>query len=249
MTTYCLAVRLGDLYSVACNCPSCVDARHAAAVGVPEYSKSLYPQDSQEDNTVQSNLGRIMIWPENETPTGIPELDKPPHMTKKQVEKHYAEETVITDEMQRKFAALNRRILEVTKADSLVDAEYPDPSAEGDDGSVRTFAGGATRDTTVDKHDFAGFLSVMVLRRFGEYMHKHRLQSDGNLRDSDNWKKGMPRRVFAESLLRHALDVVGYITDDDDRVISQDDLEEALMALIFNAQGLAREVLMDRSVE
>ena len=133
---------------------------------------------------------------------------------------------------------------------SLAEAEAAIAEAAGmDDGSVRTFAGGATRDTTVDKHDFAGFLSVMVLRRFGEYMHKHRKQSDGQLRDSDNWKKGMPRRVFAESLLRHALDVVGYITDDDDRVISQDDLEEALMALIFNAQGLAREVLKGRSVE
>lgn len=113
-------------------------------------------------------------------------------------------------------------------------------------GEIRSFSSGATRDTSEGKHEFGGFLSPVVLRRFGEYMTKHRRQSDGSLRDSDNWKKGMPRRVFLESLLRHILDVWGFVTEDDSVVHSLDEIEEALMAIIFNAQGLAREILLCR---
>jgi len=45
---------------------------------------------------------------------------------------------------------------------------------------------GATRDVDNDKYDYEGFLSPIVLHRYAQYMHKHRLQSDGELRDSDN---------------------------------------------------------------
>lgn len=116
-----------------------------------------------------------------------------------------------------------------------------------DNGSIRKFGTGATRDTNTNKPEFGGFLSVMVLREFGRYMHKNRKQSDGQLRDSDNWKKGMPRRVYAESLIRHTLDVVGEITGDDEETRSVQEVLDALMAIIFNAQGLARELLLDRS--
>ena len=93
-------------------------------MGVPEYTKSLYPQDAQEDNVEQSDLGRIMIWPENNTPDGLQHDDV--------AKNKEAEETVITEEMQRKFAALNEAIKE--KA-GLVDAEYPDPSLKESDGT------------------------------------------------------------------------------------------------------------------
>ena len=117
-----------------------------------------------------------------------------------------------------------------------------------DTGVMRTFPGGATRDTTSDKPEFGGFLSPIVLRAFGEYMNKHRKQPDGGLRDSDNWKKGIPQRVYLESLLRHTLDVHGYITKDDLRGSCLEPWEaiDALMAIIFNAQGLAREILLGR---
>ena len=75
-----------------------------------------------------------------------------------------------------------------------------------DDGTLRTFKTGATRDTGKDKLEPHGFLSPEALHRFSEYMHKHRKQSDGSLRDPDNWKKGMPQEEYVKSLLRHAMD-------------------------------------------
>lgn len=71
--------------------------------------------------------------------------------------------------------------------------------------NVRTFASGATRDTDQDKLDFDGFLSPHALRAFGQYMHRHRQQSDGQLRDSDNWQKGIPREQLRKSAFRHFL--------------------------------------------
>ena len=54
---------------------------------------------------------------------------------------------------------------------------------------IRKFETGATRDTDEGKLDFEGFFSPIVMERFAEYMNKHRRQSDGQLRDSDNWQK------------------------------------------------------------
>ena len=52
---------------------------------------------------------------------------------------------------------------------------------------MRHFKSGATRDSDETKIDFEGFMSPLVIERFGEYMTKHRIQADGGLRDSDNW--------------------------------------------------------------
>jgi len=59
---------------------------------------------------------------------------------------------------------------------------------------MREFISGATRDDSEGKNDYEGYLSPLVLRRFGDYMTLHRKQADGKLRDSDNWQKGMCRR-------------------------------------------------------
>ena len=72
-----------------------------------------------------------------------------------------------------------------------------------DDGTLRSFETGATRDTNEGKLDFEGFLSPAVLHQFARYMNMNRLQSDGNLRDSDNWQKGMPFDVYMKSGFRH----------------------------------------------
>ena len=111
---------------------------------------------------------------------------------------------------------------------------------------MREFEGGATRDNNYHKPEFGGFLSPPVLRRFAAYMHKHRMQADRALRASDNWKKGMPRRDYLESLLRHTIDVWESITGD--YTTPPPDTEEALCAVIFNAQGLLRELLLEREV-
>jgi hypothetical protein len=107
---------------------------------------------------------------------------------------------------------------------------------------MRHFNTGATRDTEAGKLDYEGFLSPLVLERFAEYMHKHRFQADGQLRDSDNWQKGMPRDVYMKSMWRHFVNVwKGH------RGVADDiDLEEALCALLFNVQGYLFEVLSRR---
>lgn len=106
---------------------------------------------------------------------------------------------------------------------------------------MRHFETGATRDSDEDKYDFEGFLSPIVLERYAEYMHKHRLQADGEMRDSDNWQKGIPKTAYIKSLMRHVHDLWlehrGYP--------SRDGLETALCAIAFNAFGYLYEVLKD----
>ncbi len=116
---------------------------------------------------------------------------------------------------------------------------------------MRTYAGGATRDDGENKPEFAGFLSPIVLRRFATYMLKHQMQADGKKRSADNWKKGIPRRDYLESLYRHFFDVWGTVTEDDDKhlILTEKGLEEALCAMLFNVQGLLREVLLGRDSE
>lgn len=119
-----------------------------------------------------------------------------------------------------------------------------------DDGTQRTFITGSTRDTAQDKIDYEGFLSPMVLKRFAEYMHVHRVQSDGILRDSDNWQKGIPMTVYMKSAWRHFMDWWRLhrkilILEKIDPAISIDPtaLEEALCALMFNTMGYLFEIL------
>jgi len=108
--------------------------------------------------------------------------------------------------------------------------------------AIRQFKTGATRDTEEGKYDFEGFLSPLVLERFGEYMHKHRKQADGKLRDSDNWQKGIPQDAYIKSGFRHFMDWWkehrGYG--------SREGLEDALCALLFNVQGYLHEHLKDK---
>lgn len=72
-----------------------------------------------------------------------------------------------------------------------------------DDGTLRGFDTGATRDTAEGKLDYDGFLSPAVLKQYAKFMNMNRLQSDGKLRDSDNWQKGIPMDVYRSSAYRH----------------------------------------------
>lgn len=110
---------------------------------------------------------------------------------------------------------------------------------------TRQFDTGATRDSDEGKHDPEGFLSPMVINRFNEYMHKHRHQSDGKLRDSDNWQKGMPLNAYMKSAWRHFLD--WWALHRKLRGPSSDDLEETLCAMLFNTSGYLHEVLKARN--
>lgn len=114
------------------------------------------------------------------------------------------------------------------------------PAEAAQAGEVRKFETGATRDAETGKFDYEGFLSPIVLERYGAYMHKHRKQSDGTMRESDNWQKGMPPQVYVKSLLRHALDLWklwrGFEVWDI-RTGEPVDIEDAACAIIFNTMG------------
>lgn len=108
-------------------------------------------------------------------------------------------------------------------------------------GAIQTFATGATRSADADKFDYEGFENPMVVRRFAQFMHKHRIQADGNLRDSDNWQKGITQKSYMKSAHRHFMDLWSYhrgviqLTDEE--------LEDACCALSFNVRGYLFEFL------
>jgi len=110
---------------------------------------------------------------------------------------------------------------------------------------IRTFEGGATRDSEEGKFDYEGFLSPLVIRAYGEYMHKNRIQSDGSLRDSDNWQKGMGFDVFMKSAWRHfhawwLIHRGSVVRDERDEHLV--DAKEAICGLLFNAMGYLHEI-------
>ena len=105
---------------------------------------------------------------------------------------------------------------------------------------MRQFETGATRDTDEGKCDYEGFLSPLVIERYGRYMHKHRIQADGTLRPSDNWQRGIPCDQYMKSLWRHFMDVWKIHRS------GADDIDEALCAVMFNAMGYLHERLKDK---
>ena len=111
-------------------------------------------------------------------------------------------------------------------------------STQKDDGTTRLFDTGATRDTAEGKPDYEGYLSPLVIERFGQYMMKNQLQSDGSLRASDNWQKGIPKDVYMKSGWRHFMDwwrlhrSKSYLVEA---------MEETLSALMFNVMGYLHE--------
>lgn len=121
-----------------------------------------------------------------------------------------------------------------------IDARHEDGKLEGLPynplNEIREFATGATRDSEEGKLDFEGFLSPAVLKRYAEYMNKCRVQTDGKLRDSDNWQKGIPMDVYMKSMFRHFMEVWSI-----HRGVTKGDMEEALCALNFNVMGYLYE--------
>lgn len=110
---------------------------------------------------------------------------------------------------------------------------------------ARLFDTGATRDSDDRKYDYEAFLSPLVIEAFARYMHSHRKQSDGKLRDGDNWQKGMPLDSLMKSMFRHFIDVWqihrGHLVDDfDGQPVTQVD---ALCGVLFNVQAYLHELL------
>jgi hypothetical protein len=115
--------------------------------------------------------------------------------------------------------------------------------------SMAQFQTGATRNASDHKPDYEGFLSPLVIERFGEYMNQHRHTADGGLRASDNWMLGIPREAYMKSLWRHFLSVWkrhrGWpVTPEGPR--EPQNIEDDLCAIIFNAQGMLHEIIKER---
>ncbi len=98
---------------------------------------------------------------------------------------------------------------------------------------MREFETGANRNDETGKLDYEGFLNPLVLKRFAEYMDSHRVLESGEVRDSDNWQKGIPLDSAMSSAYRHFqdwhLEHRGYD--------SREGVEAAICGLIFNAQS------------
>jgi len=106
---------------------------------------------------------------------------------------------------------------------------------------IRQFKTGATRDTEAGKLDYEGFLSPEVLKAFVEYMNKHRVQSNGSLRPSDNWKKGIPKDVYMKSAWRHFMDWWSIHNN----LPGRETMHDALAGVMFNVMGYFFEVLKE----
>lgn len=116
-------------------------------------------------------------------------------------------------------------------------------------GEMRKFETGATRDSDVGKYDYEAFFHPVVIEAVGRYMHKHRIQPDGSLRDGDNWQNGFGDNhcdVCIKSLWRHFLDFWylhrGYkrIDSKTGEEVTQ---EEAGCAMLFNIMAYLWKIL------
>lgn len=105
---------------------------------------------------------------------------------------------------------------------------------------MRHFDTGATRDDDQNKYDYEGFISPFVLERYAAYMHEHRKQADGKLRDSDNWQKGIPIKQYMKSLMRHVVEAWMIWRNGQAK---RKEFEDVLCAIMFNVQGILFELL------
>ncbi len=109
---------------------------------------------------------------------------------------------------------------------------------------MRQFKTGATRNLEEGKLDYEGFLSPLVIERFGQYMHKHRIQADGKLRDSDNWQKLFGDDHYSicmKSGYRHF-----FSWWKAHRGYKDENIEDSICALMFNAQAYLHKICLEK---
>lgn len=109
---------------------------------------------------------------------------------------------------------------------------------------MRQFETGATRNTDEGKYDYEAFMSPMVIERYAAYMHKNRIQANGQLRDGDNWQKGIPKNAYIKSAWRHFMDW----WKEHRNIPTQEGIEQALCAILFNVMGYLHEHLKEQVV-
>jgi len=123
------------------------------------------------------------------------------------------------------------------------------------DGTVemRKFESGATRNSDEGKLDYEAFLSPAVLEEFAKYMHAHRKQADGTMRDGDNWQNLFGEhhyKVCMKSFMRHCMDLWflhrGYrrYCPEDGHELSK---KEMCCAIMFNVMAYLFKLLKEES--
>jgi len=112
---------------------------------------------------------------------------------------------------------------------------------------MTNFETGATRSEDTVRDDPDGYLSPLFMDLYFRYMTKNRTQADGQVRESDNWQKGIPRNRYMKGLWRHFYHMWtrhrGWDVNDP---LAADDIEEDIAAMFFNLQGYAHEYLKDK---
>lgn len=116
-----------------------------------------------------------------------------------------------------------------------------------DERKMLGFETGATRNLKDGEISFEGFLSPLTLLMFGEYMHQHRFTADGNVREPDNWQKGIPLESYMDSMFRHVMDLWLHHRGMGD--LARESLRDALAGLFFNVQGYAHESIKAGTVK
>lgn len=137
--------------------------------------------------------------------------------------------------------------LEIRGVDSKGTLGIPCPQSHSHkyDPPIRMFGTGATRDTNTGKLDYEAFNNPLVDKRYAKYLHKHRKQSDGQMRDGDNWQKLFGEHhtdVCIKSLCRHIVDARLAHRD----YQNEQPLEDSLCAIIFNAKAYLLKLLLDK---
>ena len=115
---------------------------------------------------------------------------------------------------------------------------------------MRYFPSGATRDDSIEKLEYARFMSPIVIKRYAEYMNLHRKQPDGNLREPDNWMNLFGDKhedVCLDSLWRHLMDA--WLINKGFKNEAREDLESALCAIMFNTQAWLFKILKEKLIE
>ena len=103
---------------------------------------------------------------------------------------------------------------------------------------ARKFDTGATRSDDSAKPNYIGYLSPLVVKRFGQYMWDHQY---GGQRAADNWKKGITKQAYIESMFRHFMDL--WLAHEYNEVGLAE--QSSLCALLFNVQGYLHELLKE----
>lgn len=115
---------------------------------------------------------------------------------------------------------------------------------KNNEGTHRVFDSGASRDSDEGKLDYEGFVCPYVIKKFAEYMHSKRSMSNGEVRDSDNWQKGIPKSELIKSAVRHMQDWKLTHRGYEDEAI--ENIEETLCALMFNTMGYLKAIIDEK---